>query len=314
MFKDLYKNGSANATGARAAGILPAEISAADESSSRKNRGQDAPDTGNRGQDARDTFHTGEDGVNLRGWFIIYLGYLLVLTVLALGLMGLANESNATWVQKVWLLPLYLFYLSLCCTFFPAPTAWIVLLLASPMVGLIAPDTITNILGTTQTTSQILAAVLTILIVAATGALGTMMANLNEYHIFTFLLRYGRVKRIRHARFYDRVAQWFSSSPFSLLVMISFIPIPVDVVRWLAITHRYPRGRYAAAYFLGRLVRYSLLAATATVLHIGWLGIALIQGGLVLILLIHVVRRLLSRRVADTIPVDKLAPETEAIS
>ncbi len=255
----------------------------------------------------------GEDGINLRGWFIIYLIYMIILTLAALGLIALAAKTDAPWAQKAWLLPLYLFYLSLCCTFFPAPTAWIVLMMASPMIGLISSDAISAAAGMRESAAQITAAILTVLVVAVTGAVGTMVANLNEYHIFTFLLRYGRVKRIRHTRFYDRAARWFSSGPFALLVMVSFIPIPVDVVRWLAITHRYPRSRYAAAYFLGRLVRYSLLAATATVLQIGWRGIVLIQGGLVALLLVKFGRQLLSRRIGDKIPTDTLTPKTETL-
>lgn len=180
--------------------------------------------------------------------------------------------------MRGWLLALYLFYMSLCCTFFPAPTAWIILLMASPIVSMF--DT-----GITTT-----------LAVAAIGAAGTAIANLNEYHIFTFLLRYGKVHRVRQTRLFGTAKRWFSASPFALMALFSFLPVPVDLVRWLAISCRYSRLRYAGANFLGRFFRYGLLAGAATFLAIGWGGILGIQITLAALVIIRYLPRLVHKK------------------
>jgi len=218
------------------------------------------------------------DGVNLRRWFIFFSIYLVVLAVVALA--GLNHYGQ----NLIWLAAIYLFYMSLCCTFFPAPTAWIVLLMASPVVVLVPGDLFSQYFGIAESDASIWTAFATIIVVAAIGAIGTMLANLNEYHIFTFLLRFGRVRRIRQTRFYQTINRYFSASPFLLMTTVSFLPVPVDIVRWLAISNRYHRSRYALACFLGRFARYSLMAAAATCLKIGWLGIVIIQ--LVIIVLV----------------------------
>jgi membrane protein YqaA with SNARE-associated domain len=221
--------------------------------------------------------HQNHDGINLRRWFLFYLLFLVALTTLALLNLFHYDRTDSSLSLRIWLSALYLFYLSLCCTFFPAPTTWIILLMASPIVALVEPHTLAGPLQLSESTASVLAALSTIFIVAALGALATAIANLNEYHIFTFLLRFGRVHKIRQTKFYRTAHRWFTVSPFAILALFGILPIPVDVVRWLAISSRYRRDHYAWANFLGRFVRYALLAAAATLLQIGWVGILVIQ-------------------------------------
>ena len=214
------------------------------------------------------------DGLHLRRWFLFYLGFMAGLTLLIWDVIYRTQVDNQV-EQISWLLALYLFYMSLCCTFIPLPTAWLVLLMASPMVGLITCD------------NPVLQGFLTIVMVAGVGALGTAIANLNEYHIFTYLLRCGHVSQVRQTRMYLFASKWFTVSPFSLLTLMSFLPVPVDVVRWIAISHRYSRIRYSLASFGGRFVRYSLFSATAIFLEIGKWQILAIQAALVAIVLLR---------------------------
>jgi len=207
---------------------------------------------------------------------------MTVLTAAALISLASPGAEANQFSKYIWLLALYLFYMSLCCTFFPAPTAWIVLLMASPMIGLSYFPAVAPYLN----------AVVTIIVVAAVGALGTALANLNEYHVFTFVLRFGRAYKLRHTRLYKSAARWFEVSPFVLMTVVSFLPIPVDVIRWLAITHRYRRDHFFATSFVGRFLRYALLAATATCLRISWYGIVFIQLMLLAIILLRYLPRL----------------------
>ena len=252
--------------------------------------------------------HTGDktdDGYNLRRWFVFFIVYMIVLAVVALvGLAGTGTEASQL-PKHTWLLALYLFYMSLCCTFFPAPTAWIVLLMASPMIGL----------DYFSTANVYLSAVVTIVVVAAVGAIGTAVANLNEYHVFTFLLRFGRAYKLRHTRLYKSAARWFEVSPFVLMTVVSFLPIPVDIIRWLAITHRYRRDHFFAASFVGRFLRYALLAATAACLQISWYGIVFIQLILLAIILLRYLPRLTQQLKKDSLTdISETVPEQDTVS
>ncbi|MFH0980562.1 MAG: hypothetical protein V2A79_03370 [Planctomycetota bacterium] len=217
------------------------------------------------------------DPYHLRRWFLFFLVWLGLLTMTAR--MSFARyEAGHPEAQPVWLVSIALFYLSLCCVFFPAPTAWIVMLLASNDVALI--DSVS----------------LRVLVVSGLCGFATAMANLNEYHLITFALRYGRVARIRQNRAYQVTARWFGAAPFLVLVAIGFLPLPVDVVRWLAITCRYSRWRFFLAYVIGRAPRYGLFATSAVWFDLRWWEILIVQAALVLLAGTKVLHTLLRKR------------------
>ncbi len=217
------------------------------------------------------------DRKNLRLWFAVYLTWLLVLAGICFSAIGRA-EAGSDGHLGLWLLALGMFYLSLCCLFFPLPTAWMVFLLASNDVALI--DTVW----------------VRVLAVAGACALATVMANLNEYHILTFLLGYGPVGRVRRTHTYDVAARWFQVSPFWTITAFSFLPIPVDVIRVLAVAVRYDRFRFASAYFVGRLFRYGLFAWSSAALDLSTMEIVVIQLSLGLLAGLKVVVGVLARR------------------
>ncbi len=218
----------------------------------------------------------GDDDLNLRAWFVVFVLYLSGLTALAM--WGLESyEAGSRVGMAVWLLGLYLFYMSMCCTFFPAPTTWIVMMMASFYVA--------EELGMRDWT------ITRMVVVASVGALGTAMANLNEYHIWTFLLRYGPVANIRKTRIYEVAARWFAIKPFWTIVLFSFIPIPVDIIRWLAITYRYPRPPYFVAYYLGRWVRYACLAGITIWGQLTWWHILIVQAAVAVVALFKIIQK-----------------------
>jgi membrane protein YqaA with SNARE-associated domain len=223
---------------------------------------------------------TAGDRLNLRRWFVFFVCWLAALALLArTGLVAYEGGSRAG--MALWLAALYVFYMSLCCTFFPAPTTWIVMMVASGYVA-----------GELGVQGHMVARML---VVACLGALGTAMANLNEYHIFTFLLRYGRLAHIRKTRIYAVASRWFGIRPFWTIVLFSFIPIPVDVIRWLAITYRYPRLPYFVAYYMGRWVRYAGLAAVTIWGNLQWYHILIVQCAVALLALIKIVQQVVRR-------------------
>ena len=216
------------------------------------------------------------DDVSVRRWFAFYGLFFAALACPLAVLVVQAGWSWSDWASSpaetfaktsvgIKLLGFAL-YLSLCCTFLPLPTGWIVAGVATREAALAG----------SASESILVVAALTTLTVAVVGAAGSTVANLNDYHLFTWILRHHRIAAVRKTRSYQAAARWFSGSPFFLLVLFNFIPIPVDLIRMLATSHRYPRVPFAAANFLGRFVRYGVIALVTYWWDLGWIAPAVL--------------------------------------
>lgn len=127
----------------------------------------------------------------------------------------------------------YFLYLCLACQFIPLPTI--------PAIGL---------------TAKVFHPVL----VSVVGAAGTAIANLNDYAILGWLLRHKKVKKVRDVRSYRRFLHFFDKRPFLTLTVGAFLPIPIDVIRLIAISRAYAFWKYMMAAFVGRVPRYLIIA------------------------------------------------------
>ena len=127
----------------------------------------------------------------------------------------------------------YFIYMCLACQFFPIPTL--------PPIAF---------------TAKIFHPVL----VAAVGAVGTCIANLNDYVILGWLFRHKKVRKIRDIQTYKRLLAFFDRYAFLTLSVAAFLPIPLDVIRLLAISRAYSFPKYVAAAFVGRFPRYLIIA------------------------------------------------------
>jgi membrane protein YqaA with SNARE-associated domain len=215
--------------------------------------------------------------LSYRAWFWCFVAVFAGVAALVVGRVIPGQYAN---------LAGYFLYMALACTFFPLNTLWIVLWLA------------------TQFPASL---------VALVGAVGTSLANLNDYYFLSYLFEFDRVKRLRERRGYQRAVAWFDRAPFLSLTTFSFLPIPVDVVRLLAISRRYSRLRFTAASFLGRFPRYYLLARGWQ-----WLGLPnqwlfLVVAGVAGLFLLRHVRwgRLWGRAQAAKEPAPAAVAETE---
>jgi ABC-type lipoprotein export system ATPase subunit/membrane protein YqaA with SNARE-associated domain len=178
--------------------------------------------------------------VDVRRWFHFFQLFLMA-CLLGVVAFSFQFPGRPEWLTAVSLCIGYLAYMSMACTFLPLPTTMLILFLASGSTGpVINPWPI-----------------------AILGAIGTMIANLNDYHIVSGLLRLRKVQKVRHNALVKDAIKLFAKAPFLTLTVFAFVPIPVDAVRLISIGHGYSRVRYAAAYLLGRFPRYLLLA---------WLG------------------------------------------
>jgi len=205
------------------------------------------------------------DNVSVGRWFTFYA---LCLVGAGAALAVLINRQE--WWWTAWLhdpygelaatspaIKLIIFgvYISLCCTFLPMPANWMVAAMAM------------------QDTAVCSGAAATTLVVAVVGGIASTIANLNDYHLFTLMLRHHKVARVRNTRLYGASARWFAKSPFTIMAVFNIIPIPVDVIRMLATTYRYGRGPFALANFIGRFIRYAVIAyVTYRLGDAGWIA------------------------------------------
>jgi len=186
--------------------------------------------------------------IRFRAWFY---PFILLLAVLAAIRVTYGTTSQTA------ILAAFLGYISIACTFFPLPTTPVVLALA---VLLRESGPLVSVFG-----------------VATLGAIGTAIANMHDYYLLTFLYRYKPVRRVRQTGLYHRFAVWYGRAPFATLAAASFLPIPVDFVRLLAISEGYNRVKFALGSLIGRWPRYLLFAWLADRFNLGWqwiLGIA----------------------------------------
>lgn len=162
-------------------------------------------------------------------WFSFFGVYAAALSLLLLWANGSSREQLAN-------LCFFTLYVSFACTFCPLPILWIFLWISRDFNPLI---------------------------VALLGSTATAIANLHDYYILNSMLRWDRLARARDSRWYKKASIWFTRYPFSTLTVANFLPLPIDVVRLLAISTGYSRAPFTAATLVGRFPRYLILA---------WLG------------------------------------------
>ena len=232
-----------------------------------------------------------EDTISLSKWFT---GYGLFLC-LAWGTLIylILQEPWPAWAQqggwRAWLryleqtfsqtdpelkLFVMIMYLSLCCTFIPLPTGWMVASMATRQASIMAQlaPYLATVLPAALLENSAFLSIGTAVLMGLAGAVGSTLANLNDYHIITLMLRLHKVAKVRNTRAYRKAAYWFAKSPFLILVIFNILTIPVDIIRWLATIYRYPRKNFAAANFVGRFTRYFIIAFVTFYWNLGWIA------------------------------------------
>jgi membrane protein YqaA with SNARE-associated domain len=218
-----------------------------------------------------------------RLWFICFGAWLVMLALASRWGSHEIDQGGSALGWGVWMLALTAVYLSLCCSFFPAPTTWIILLAASDMIA-----------GQVGIVGHGLAR---LVVVATVCAVASSLANLNEYYIIAYLAKHHRIAKIRQTRLYIKASGWFRESPFWILTLFSFVPIPVDVIRWLAVLAHYDRAKFVLANFVGRWFRYAVCALASLGLDLTPRQILIIQAALVgVALLKFILRRVRGKR------------------
>ena len=97
--------------------------------------------------------------------------------------------------------------------------------------------------------------------VALVGGVATSLANLIDYEIFSSVFKTKLLKKIKDSEHSQASIRTFNRIAFPALTAVNFVVFSWDLIRLVAIAARYPRWKYALASFIGRTVRYAILAA-----------------------------------------------------
>lgn len=161
-----------------------------------------------------------------------------------LTLLKQVTKSNVQVPHSISILYDYFLYMSVACQFFPIPT-------------------LPPIAFTAKAYPPVL--------VAFVGALGTVIAYVIDYAILGWLFRHHRVKKVRDIHLYRKLLKYFDKYAFLTVTAAALLPIPVDVVRLLAISRAYNYWKYLLAAFVGRFPRYLILAYVGKELSAKWI-------------------------------------------
>lgn len=104
------------------------------------------------------------------------------------------------------------------------------------------------------------------LVVALVATAGSLPAEVINYVSYGWVLHARRLGRVRQTS--ARVTRLFERRPFLATVVVAATPIPDWSARILGALARYPTGRYLAAFAIGRLPLFWLLAAAGQVIRL----------------------------------------------
>jgi len=125
-------------------------------------------------------------------------------------------------------------------------------------------------------------------LIVLVGTIGSVISAIIEYNFIDFLMRFDRFARLKETNSYQKYVKYFDRFSFHSIMLASVLPLPLDVIRILAIMRRYAKWKYLVATFIGRIPRILIFAVLGSQLaYSKAIAIAL----LIITLLIEVIRR-----------------------
>lgn len=152
-------------------------------------------------------------------------------------------------------------------------------------------------------------------LIAGVGAVGTVLANMIDYIVFSTVLKIQLLRRIRENPHSQATIKTFKRIGFPALVAGNFIVFSFDLVRLVAIAAEYPKWKYALATFIGRAARYAVLAALGTIFRPPWWALLILTAALALPAIISWLQSRARRKRpaaagADSAPADHTSADT----
>jgi membrane protein YqaA with SNARE-associated domain len=109
------------------------------------------------------------------------------------------------------------------------------------------------------------------------GTIGCCIAGVFDYWLLIPLMNHEVVRpKFENKPLFKKALAFFQKSPFWLLAIAAYIPVPFYPFKFLSIAGKYPLRKYQAALIVGRAPRYFTLAVLGFVLQPPtWILIAL---------------------------------------
>ena len=103
--------------------------------------------------------------------------------------------------------------------------------------------------------------------ISIAGTIGCCLAGIFDYWLLIPLINHDMVRpKFENKPLFRKALAFFKKSPFWLLVIAAYTPVPFYPFKFLSIAGKYPIWKYEAALIVGRTPRYFTLA---------WLGYVL---------------------------------------
>lgn len=109
--------------------------------------------------------------------------------------------------------------------------------------------------------------------IATAATVGSLIASFADYAVVGSAIQHPIFQSTRDSRLYQWTIRWMKRWPFAIIVLFSFTPLPISVIRILAPASGYPISRYLLAQIVGRFPRFYLLALLGRVLMIPTWGV-----------------------------------------
>ena len=110
----------------------------------------------------------------------------------------------------------------------------------------------------------------------AVATAGTLVAMYLDYKFFVPVLNLAYSAKYKSKAGYQKARRWFDKSPFLIMTLAAFLPIPFYPFKFIALSAKYPLSKFLGAITLGRIPRYYLLALIGKAFQIpNWVLISL---------------------------------------
>lgn len=96
--------------------------------------------------------------------------------------------------------------------------------------------------------------------IALAATAGSIIASFADYALVGAAMRHSAFSGTRNSRLFQWALKWMKRWPFAIIVLFSFTPLPISVIRILAPASDYPVSRYVLAQIVGRFPRFFILA------------------------------------------------------
>lgn len=128
------------------------------------------------------------------------------------------------------------------------------------------------------------------------GAMGATVATLFDYFVIEAAFRAKKIEQLKKTKLLDRSIHYFKKMPFITIFMFGVGLLPfLHIIKILVPASKYSKTKYCISFFIGRSIRFYVLAMFGYVLQIpNWL--ILLIGIVMLIIATYTGTKLIIRR------------------